>query len=164
MFDRRERDYLRHKGPTMGCADVTIISIASITAFVILIMVLSRADFSNLVENFGRNSSPIVNTPATTTVSRTTLAIIAPSPTPVPKPVSTATPTPALKKLALLTNCNLRPEPSTTKGTKGEYRPGIVFIILGNVAEAEGIRWINVELDDGSKNQGWMWDVCFNLG
>jgi hypothetical protein len=163
MDKRKVPDYLRReKGPTLGCADVTVVSIAAITSFIILILILSRGDFVQLFENFTRNNTPVIVAPLSSTPTRTPsprpTTLVALTPTPPPP-----TPTP-VKKAALKTSCNLRPEPTTRKGSKGEFRPGISFIILGNPTDAEGIRWINVELDDGSKNQGWMWETCFDLG
>ncbi len=163
MSQKRTPDYLRReKGPTIGCADVTIVSVAAITGFVILILILSRADFSNVVETFGRTSTPPVAA-AQATPDRTATPRVVFTPTPLPSPTLAPTATPIPKKAVLKTNCNLRPEPSVNRGTKGEFRPGITFVILSSPREAEGIRWINVQIDDGSKNQGWMWESCFEL-
>jgi hypothetical protein len=147
----------------VGCADVTIVAIAAITAFVILILILSRADFAAVFENFGRNNTPIAAAVAQTSpVAKSATPRLA-TPTPTPPPPSPTPTTPAPKKVVLKQNCNLRPEPSVNKGTKGEFKAGAPFILLGNQREAENIRWINVEVDDGSKNQGWMWDTCFDI-
>lgn len=147
----------------MGCADVTVVSIAAITAFVILILILSRADFASVVENFGRNNTPVAAAQAqpSPAVKSPTPRPATPTPTAIPPTPTPTTPTP--KKVILKQNCNLRPEPSVNKGTKGEFKAGSPFLFLGNQREAENIRWINVEVDDGSKNQGWMWDTCFDI-
>ncbi len=161
MSQRRVSDYIKKdKGPTLGCADVTIVSIAAITSFVILILILSRSDLSNLFENISR-STPVGAIQPTPDRAATVRAVA--TATPSPAPTSTPAPTPIPKKAILKTSCNLRPEPSVNKGTKGEFKPGVTFIILGTFKENEGIRWVNVEVDDASKNQGWMWDSCFDL-
>ncbi len=164
MSQRRPPEYLRkQQGPTLGCADVTVVSIAAISAFVILILILSRADFASVFENFGRNTTPIAAAVAQTSpVSRSPTPLPA-TPTPTLAPPSPTPTKPALKKAVLKQNCNLRPEPSVNRGTKGEFKAGAAFLLLGNQREAENIRWINVEVDDGSKNQGWMWDTCFDI-
>ncbi len=49
-------DWFRQpRGPRIGCADVTIVSIASIAAFVLLIFVILRPDFARFIDLTGGN-------------------------------------------------------------------------------------------------------------
>jgi hypothetical protein len=49
-------DWFRQpRGPRIGCADVTIVSIASIVAFVLLIFVVLRPDFARFIDLTGGN-------------------------------------------------------------------------------------------------------------
>src|ERR1700694_6002899 len=51
----------RQRGPRLGCADVTIVSIASISAFVILIFVLFRPDFARVLDVTNRSGEITVS-------------------------------------------------------------------------------------------------------
>ncbi len=61
-------DWFRQpRGPRIGCADVTIVSIASIIAFVILIFVVLRPDFARFVDITGSNDITVGAVRATET-------------------------------------------------------------------------------------------------
>ncbi len=61
-------DWFRQpRGPRIGCADVTIVSIASIIAFVILIFVVLRPDFARFIDITGSNDITVGAVRATET-------------------------------------------------------------------------------------------------
>lgn len=61
-------DWFRQpRGPRIGCADVTIVSIASIIAFVLLIFVVLRPDFARFIDITGSNDITVGAVRATET-------------------------------------------------------------------------------------------------
>ncbi|MBN9390205.1 MAG: hypothetical protein J0I20_19415 [Chloroflexi bacterium] len=61
-------DWFRQpRGPRIGCADVTIVSIASIAAFVLLIFVVLRPDFARFIDLTGGNDITVGAVRATDT-------------------------------------------------------------------------------------------------
>lgn len=61
-------DWFRQpRGPRIGCADVTIVSIASIVAFVLLIFVVLRPDFARFIDLTGGNDITVGAVRATDT-------------------------------------------------------------------------------------------------
>ena len=74
MTQKRLPDLYKSKqGPTIGCADVTVVSVAAIASFAILILILSRADFSSVMENFGRSGAALVAPTAAVTTPNLSL-------------------------------------------------------------------------------------------
>lgn len=162
----------RRQGPRLGCADVTIVSIASITAFVVLLLILGRADF--LLERLpGTNVNPTVGAGKASEAEPTVFitprpaSTLAPTATPVP-PTATATAvptvTPTIKRASVKQTCRLRSETSAqgTQNILKVVQPGTVVKQLGDQKLNEGVTWFSVEIDDGSGVRGWMQDVCFN--
>jgi hypothetical protein len=158
----------RRQGPRLGCADVTIVSIASITAFIVLILVLGKSDF--LLERLpGANPNPTVgagkSSDAEPTVFITPRSIVNPTATPAPPtPTATAapTPTPTFKRASVKQNCRLRPEATTTQKEIKVLPAGTVVKQLGDEKLNEGVNWLSVEVDDGSNLRGWMQEGCFS--
>ncbi len=125
------------RGPRIGCADVTIVSIASIAAFILLIFVVLRPGSISFIDITGSNNVTVGAVRATDTPGgaqtpfptgavgpsvtaraagpAATVAIIN---TPVPPtatqapPTPTVPPTPAFRIAKLLDTCRLRQEPS----------------------------------------------------
>jgi len=163
----------RRQGPRLGCADVTIVSIASITAFVVLLLVLGRSDI--LLERLpGNNANPTVSSSKNgdptevsgAIVPRPTaqpVATLPPSPAPTASPTAApaATPTPAFKRANVRQSCRVRPDASTTQAALRILQPGTVVRQLGEVKRNEGVDWQSVELDDSSGLRGWMQQACF---
>jgi hypothetical protein len=128
------------RGPRIGCADVTIVSIASIAAFILLIFVVLRPGSIGFIDITGSDKVTVgavratdtpgggqtpfptraggaVVTPSTPapTVAISPVSIIntpaPPTATAVP-PTATQPPTPAFRLVKLLDTCRLRQEPS----------------------------------------------------
>jgi hypothetical protein len=69
-------DWFRQpRGPRIGCADVTIVSIASIVAFVLLIFVVLRPDFARFIDLTGGNDITVGAVRATETPGGPALSI-----------------------------------------------------------------------------------------
>ena len=69
-------DWFRQpRGPRIGCADVTIVSIASIAAFVLLIFVVLRPDFAHFIDLTGGNDITVGAVRATDTPGGPALSI-----------------------------------------------------------------------------------------
>jgi hypothetical protein len=164
----------RRQGPRLGCADVTIVSIASITAFVVLVLVLGRSDF--ILERLpGTNVNPTVGVGTTDAESNILVTprpaatvTIAPTATPPPQPTNTPTvaptATPTVKRVNVKQSCRLRSETSA-QGTQNILKvlpPNTVVRQLGEQKLNEGVTWFSVELDDGSGLKGWMQEACFS--
>ena len=108
----------RRQGSRLGCADVTIVSIASITAFIVLLLILGRSEF--LLEHLpGTNVNPTVGTgkiseaEPTLVVPRAIATIPTATPVPTIAPTALPTATPALKRANLKQACRLRSEATT---------------------------------------------------
>ncbi|HEX2916842.1 MAG TPA: SH3 domain-containing protein [Chloroflexia bacterium] len=165
----------RPRGARIGCADVTIVSIASIAAFIILIFVLLRSDFAKVVDVFG-NGNPTVGavrptdtaapvaiiTPGQADTTASTPAPTTAAAAPAAPPTNTPAPTPAFRRGNLKDSCNLRQEASVKSTTYGVFSPGTAFKLYSETRSNEGKTWIKVEPDDGTGRVGWMWQVeCF---
>ncbi len=179
--------WARQRGPRFGCADVTIVSVASIAAFVIIIFVLLRPDSQRVVDvtNSGGPATVgvvrVTDTPnraqpgtlAPTSASGgsqgqaavTTAAVpatLAPTPfPPSPTPgVPTVTPAPAYRLTNLRDECRLRKEPSTQATVIQIFKSGVSFRVYPEQRYDGTNNWVKVEPDDGSGRIGWMWSVC----
>lgn len=165
----------RRQGPRLGCADVTIVSIASITAFIVLLLILGRADF--LLERLpGTNANPTVGagkgvdaeptliiTPRPAVTASPTLAATATAAPPTATATILPTVTPTIKRASVKQTCRLRSETSAqgTQNILKVVQPGTVVKQLGDQKLNEGVTWFSVEIDDGTGLRGWMQDVCF---
>lgn len=86
--------WLKQREPRFGCADVTIVAVVAIAAFVILILILSKADFAGVVEQLPINNAATatpVNSNSSPDDTATAMALQAI--TPSPPPVTTPNPT-----------------------------------------------------------------------
>jgi hypothetical protein len=130
-------DWFRQpRGPRIGCADVTIVSIASIVAFVLLIFVVLRPGSTSFIDITGSNNITVgavratetpgsapttgpvgttraagaVLSPGTTTARPTVTVIATPvPPTSISAPATpTVPPTPSFRTVKLLDSCRLR--------------------------------------------------------
>ncbi len=167
----------RQRGPRLGCADVTIVSIASITAFVILIFVLFRPDFARVLDVTNRNGEITVSavrpteTPAPSRVAGvgaaagvtdTTKAPVPPTPfpataTPVPEP------TPTFRQAVTRDDCRLREDTSYEAVIIKTFKSGSPFKVYNEQRydEKDKVTFLRVEPDDNSKVMGWMVSTCF---
>lgn len=157
--------WARQRGPRFGCADVTIVSIASITAFVILIFILWRPDAQNVLDNPNAGSITISAVRATETPTRVGQAPTATSaPTATLAPTATPAPTPSFKRANVKSECRLRQEPSFDATVIQVFKPGTVFKIYSDQKPdpARGETWARVEPEDGTSRLGWMVLSCFS--
>lgn len=169
----------RQRGPRLGCADVTIVSIASIIAFVILIFVLLRPDFAKVVDVGGGggnatvasvratetpgSASPTTASAASTTV---TAAIALPKPTNTPvsaPPTNTPVPQPTQRKASLKDSdgCRLRQDAGYDAIVIQLFGKGATFKLYNEQKIIGKDTWQKVEPDDGSNRVGWMLAACF---
>jgi hypothetical protein len=166
--------YNKKPRPTIGCADVTIVSITAIAAFVILILILVRPDFAAIFErlpvgNTATTTPAAVRTTITPTVPTVQSALLAPTTAalvPVASPTAVVTPTatpPPLKRVKTIESCNLRPEPRVGSQSKGVMPIGTTFKLLGETRETREAKWQSVEQEDNPNNRGWMWEICFDM-
>jgi hypothetical protein len=173
--DFDDRFTFKKQRPSIGCADVTIVAITAITAFVILILILIKPDFAGIFNNIPgiNNSTPApanVRTTLTPNTVPTVQAIAAPTNTPVvaavatsaPAAPPTATPVP-FKRVKTIESCNLRPEPRVGSQSKGVIPIGTTFKLLGEIRETREAKWQSVEQEDNPNNKGWMWEICFDM-
>lgn len=181
----------RQRGPRFGCADVTIVSIASITAFVILIFVLLRPDFARVVDVPGGNGNSTVaasratETPVLTRTNSTSVAAVGsggatpvpttPAPAPPVPPATTApvavssiapatqTPTSTLRKASLKDQdgCRLRQDAGYDATVIQIFGRGSPFKIYNEQKILGKDTWLKVEPDDGTSRVGWMLSICF---
>jgi hypothetical protein len=178
--------WLKQREPRFGCADVTIVAVAAIAAFIILILILSRADFASIVErvplgnaatatanvgptaaaNNNNSSNPttsnIPTTPANVVVVTTAVvpATLAPTDTP-------AAPTVHLSK-AIIKNggCVLRTgTPPSNSAPSTPIKAGWHVDVDGLETDAGGAHWKEVLINDQAAGQsngskGWILDSC----
>jgi hypothetical protein len=158
----------RRQGPRLGCADVTIVSIASITAFIVLLLILGRSDF--LLERLpGTNVNPTVGAgknigPEPTLVVPRAVATATVTPAPTATPTVLPTATPSFKRVSVKQSCRLRSD-TTSQNQQNIIKVlpvGTVVKQLGEEKLNEGVTWLSVEVDDGTNVRGWMQEGCFN--
>ncbi len=167
----------RKQGPRLGCADVTIVSIAAIAAFVVLILVLGRSDvllerlpIANVNPTVGaaKSVSPneIIPTARPAVLPTATLAP-APSPTAAP-PSPTAAPPPSptvsFKRASIKQTCRLRADATvqTDRNVLRFLQPNTAVKQLGDQKANDGVNWFYVEVDDGTGAKGWVQEICFS--
>ena len=165
----------RQRGPRLGCADVTIVSIASIVAFVILIFVLLRPDFAKVVDVGGGGGNATVAairatetpgsaSPITAPAGTAATALPKPTNTPVPAPpTSTPVPQPTQRKASLKDSdgCRLRQDAGYDAIVIQLFGKGATFKIYNEQKIIGKDTWQKVEPDDGSNRVGWMLAACF---
>ncbi len=155
----------KQQGPRFGCADVTIVAIASIAAFVILIFVLLRPDFARVVDVTGGSTKVTISAirpTETASPARATSSLVAPTPTATAIPVPpTATPAPALRKANLLDSCRLRQDAGYEAQVIQVFNKGVAFKIYTESKVIGRDTWIKAEPDDGTSRQGWILASCF---
>ncbi len=179
----------RQRGPRVGCADVTIISIASIAAFIILIFVLLRPDFARVVDITGSGNitvgaarqtetiAPSTGLTSATSVPVTTRAVavatvatpvpptftpVPPTLTPIPPtPTPSPIPTPAFRQASIKTECRLRQDASFDARILQIFRAGQTFRVYSDQRASGGETWWRVEPEDSTNRLGWMVSSCF---
>jgi hypothetical protein len=158
----------RRQGPRLGCADVTIVSIASITAFIVLLLILGRSDF--LLERLpGTNVNPTVGVGKNselvpTLVVPRAVATVTATPVPTATPTALPTATPSFKRASVKQSCRLRSD-TTSQNQQNIIKVlpvGAVVKQLGEEKLNEGVTWLSIEVDDGTNVRGWMQEGCFN--
>ena len=170
----------RQRGPRIGCADVTIVSIASITAFVILIFVLFRPDFAKVVDVTNRNgestvsavratetpsspklggSAPVATTPP---AAAATTSVAAP-PTVTPPAQAQAEPTPTFRRALTTDECRLRQDTSYKAVIIQVFKLGSPFKVYSEQRydDEDKVLFYRVESDTDARLQGWMVSTCF---
>jgi hypothetical protein len=156
--------WMRQRGPRFGCADVTIVSIASIAGFVVLLFLLLRPDAQRVLDN--ANSVPTVNVvrPTETPIRLGAAPTSTPAPTTAPPPTNTPQPTPSFRRANTKTECRLRQEPNFNATVVQIFRTNTVFRIYNEQrpdAERADETWARVEPEDGTNRLGWMVLSCF---
>lgn len=157
--------WARQRGPRFGCADVTIVSIASITAFVILLFILLRPDAQNVLDNPGAGNATVSAIRPTETPTKPPLTPTATNaPTVANPPTATIAPTPSFRRANVKQECRLRQEPSFEATVIQVFKPGTVFKIYSDQKPdpTRGETWSRVEPEDGTNRLGWMVLSCFN--
>lgn len=179
MAKRPPEWWLKQREPRFGCADVTIVAIAAIAAFVILILILSRADFGTILErvpafngaatatanpnNNPNSGSNLSSTPLPDdTATALAVAAITPGPPPAsatPIPLATATPNAAptatpLPKAAVKIVCLIRrgDKPSTSDPAV-QAKVGWKLDLDGSSNSSEGYHWLGIIVDDPAAGQ-----------
>lgn len=156
----------RQRGPRFGCADVTIVSIAAIAAFVILIFVLLRPDFARVIDVGNANNATVGAVRATETPTRPTVTPTSTAPTVAPTPpaptLAPTPPPPAFRKANTNQQCRLRQDPSTTAVVIQVFNTGVSFKIYTEQRVVDNQTWVRVEPDDNTNRSGWMWTTCFS--
>jgi hypothetical protein len=175
----------RQRGPRLGCADVTIVSIASIVAFVVLIFVLLRPDFAKVIDVGGGGGNVTVasaratetpgssstttasggsTAPAASTTVKAATTPLKPTNTPVPAP-PTITPVPQpTQRVASLKDsdgCRLRQDAGYDAIVIQLFGKGATFKLYNEQKIIGKDTWQKVEPNDGSNRVGWMLAACF---
>ena len=167
--------WIKQRGSRIGCADVTIVSIACIAAFVLLFLVIARADFVRSVDSlpFLKNATAVSASATPNRVgqssTRTALAQAGSSAytdttPPVAGAATTAAPTAApatteptiVKRATVNANgLNLRRDPSLTADVIATLKQKTVVKLLGqNQVDENNDTWAKIETDEGK--QGWV--------
>jgi hypothetical protein len=160
----------RQRGSRFGCADVTIVSIASIVAFLILIFVLLRPDFVRVLDVTGGSGNATVSvnrateTPASSGVTPVATFVPTPTTTALP-PAPTITPAPSItpRRASLKDSdgCRLRQDAGYDASVIQVFGKGTNFKIYSEQKVVGKDTWLKVEPDDNSNRVGWMLSDCF---
>ncbi len=183
--------WLKQREPRFGCADVTIVAIAAIAAFVILILILGRADFSTILERvpFGNaaTATPGANRSGGSTTDDTATAIVKAALTPVsistPRTTNSSTTSSLTTTTAVTTTtvnavtktANIKTACSVHRGDKPSVGTpsfqsivGWRVVLDGKEDNIDGLHWYEIEVNDitaGQYNQqkGWIVDNCVTI-
>jgi len=180
--------WLKQREPRFGCADVTIVAVAAIAAFVILILILGRADFSTILERvpFGNaaTATPGANRSGGITSDDTATAIVNAALTPISLAttrtpatnspnrsttpaavVATNTPTIAVvsRTANIKTACSVHRGDKPSVGTPSfQSIVGWRVELDGKEDNIDGLHWYEIEVTDitaGQYNQQKGWIV-----
>jgi hypothetical protein len=179
--------WLKQREPRFGCADVTIVAVAAIAAFIILILILSRADFASIVErvplgnaatataNVGQtaavNNNNNPSNPTTsnipTTPANAVVVTTAPAPATLAPTDTPAFPTVHLSKAVIKNSgCVLRTgTPPSNSAPAISIKAGWHVDVDGLETDAGGSHWKEVIINDQAAGQsnsskGWIIDSC----
>lgn len=173
--------WLKQREPRFGCADVTIVAVVAIAAFIILILILSKADFAGVVEQLPLGNSSATATAVPTNISNaspddTATALALQAITPKPLPVSpTPNPNGAIGKnpnqavasvqTTFSSNCQvLLGDKLTSNAVYLTTASGWQVRLTGRTADSQGQHYVQAEITEanGLHFQGWVENKCLS--